>query len=76
VAGGGVISAGGSGGGAIGAVIVGCGAALGAAFFLGLALFFLVIRLAFFLAPFLTLRFLAKQSHRSIVEARVVINVA
>ena len=68
MAGGGVNSVGCSGGGAIGVVNFGCGAALGAAFFLGLALFFLAIRLAFFLAPFLALGFLAKQLHRRIVE--------
>lgn len=63
-----------------GAIIVGFGAAMGAAFFLGLAfflaIFFLAIRLAFFFAPFLAFRFLGKQSHRCNDEVKAVISFA
>ena len=58
----------GSGGGVStgGVIIIGCGAGLGAAFFLGFAFF--TIRLAFFFAPFFVLPFFGKYSHRPIVE--------
>ena len=70
------ISGGCSAGGAIGSIIVGAGATLRAAFFLGLAFFFLAIRLAFFFTPFLAFRFLAKQLHRRIDEVEPVLNLA
>ncbi len=53
-----------------GAIGVTC---FGGAFFFGFAFFF-AIRFAFFFAPFLAFRFLAKQSHRPIVEVPVVIS--
>jgi hypothetical protein len=53
---------------------IGSGAGLGAAFFLGLAFF--AILFAFFFAPFFALPFLAKQSHRRIVEVKLVIKLA
>jgi hypothetical protein len=64
----------GAGVGAIGAVGAGAIAVAGAIFFLGLAFFF-AMRFAFFFAPFFTLRFLAKQSHRRIVEVLLLINL-
>jgi hypothetical protein len=60
-------------GGVIG-IVIGFGVGLGAAFFLGLAFF--TIRLAFFFAPFFVFPFFAKQSHRRIVEVKLVIKLA
>jgi len=50
------------------------GARLGACFF-GLV-FFLPVRFAFFAAPFLAFRFMAKQSHRPNVEGVPLIKLA
>lgn len=58
----------------------GVGSALGAAIGLGLGRFALfaflfIVRLAFFFAPFFAFRLAGKQSHRLIVEAKMVIKV-
>jgi hypothetical protein len=56
---------------------IGFGDSIGAgldAFFFGLV-FFLPVRFAFFLAPFLAFRLVAKQSHRPNVEAVPVIKL-
>jgi len=76
------VGAAGEGSGIGGGVTSGCGIGSGArigagrgAFFLALVFLF-IVRLAFFFAPFLALRLTAKQSHRLIVAAEMVIKLA
>jgi hypothetical protein len=64
----------GIGWGSIVGIGAGAGSGFGIIFFFGLAFFF-AIRFAFFFAPFLAFRFLAKQSHRPIVEVGAVISL-
>jgi hypothetical protein len=52
----------GSAAGIAGIISIGFGAGFATTFFLGLAFF--AVRFAFFLAPFLVLRFFGKRSHR------------
>jgi hypothetical protein len=67
------------GGGAISACGIGSGAFIGAgagAFFFFAFVFLLIVRFAFFFAPFFALRLAGKRSHRPNVEAEIVIKLA